>query len=128
MKMSSYPTIGQKVRYVRQDPTTGKSVTGEGQIRSIAVDPDKKLVAFLEGDVERPNEKGELVTTKEKFLVYVSCLNPSEEFIDKFTAGMNKVLEIAQEGNGKSQEIVAEYNQKVDQVKNEFLGQSVVFE
>lgn len=118
MKTATYPAIGQKVEYVRQG-ADGEIETGKARILALTLDPDKRLVAHLDK---------EAMEGSEKFNVDVGCLNPSNGFIERFTAATKMVLELSGEGNGKVQEIVAEYNEKVNQAYTGVLGKPLIFE
>lgn len=118
MKTETYPKIGQRVDYVRQTSDGGVQ-TGTARILALTIDPNKRLMAHLD------TEKAE---GSEKFNVHVTCLNPSAEFIDQFTKVMNDVTALSTEGNGKVSEVVAEYNQRVDVLQAEVLGEAISFE
>lgn len=121
MKTASYPQIGSKVSFVRQG-ADGQPVEGTGLIIAVVLDPAKRLMVHLE--TEELNEHG----GKVRHNVHLNCLEPSDEFKASFKASLDAIAAIGEEGNGKSREIVAEYNQRVDAAYSEVLGAAVVFD
>lgn len=123
MLTTSYPSIGQKVSYVRQG-ADGQPVDGQGHIHSIVLDPMKRLMAHVESETETDAQSGQ----KLKMNIHLPCLNPSDEFKAAFKAMLEGVKATGDEGNGKVVEIVAEYNQRVDGLQKAVLGDFVIFE
>ncbi len=114
MLQTLYPTIGSKVNYIRQ-AATGVPEQGAGIILGLALDAHKRLIAHIDTGVEKIN-------------VNFANLNPDEQKSQEFSACMDKVKQISDEGNAKVREIVEEYNKLVDVEYNTFFGEAVVFE
>lgn len=121
MKTATYPEIGVRFNFVRQGVGSGM-VEGSGIVQGIILDPSKRLMVHLETD--EVNEQGQKIRRN----VHVTCLDPSDDFKAKFKAALEAVEAIGEEGNGKVKEIVAEYNQRVDEANAPVLGDPVVFE
>lgn len=121
MKTTLYPTIGQRVTFVRQG-TNGDVVTGSGLIEGIILDPAKRLMVHLE--TNEKNEEGASIRRN----VHVTCLNPSDDFVKAFAEAQKHVQSLGDEGNGKVKEIVASYNSLVDEAQKQVLGAVVEFE
>lgn len=116
MKTATYPEIGQSVTYVRQNLDRGaenQMLEGEGVVKAIHLDAAKRLCAHVQAEGQ-PGVN-----------VDIRLLNPSDEVKAKFLTVVNKVRDLENEGNGKVQEIVAEYNAKVDAEFNSVLGEPV---
>lgn len=113
-----YPKIGSVVGYVRTDQK-GETEVGFGRVLAICMDEGKRLMVHLDP---------EAVEGGQKFNVDMSCLNPSPEFVEKFTLAIDAVKEISEEGNAKVQALVTIYNDRVDFVRNEIFGSPVDFD
>lgn len=120
MKLASYPAIGQRVAYVRQNPSTGEILTGFGLVLAIHLDAVKRVMAHL----SEKNAEGH----EEKFNVDLTCLEPTEEFIIRFTEVTNKVKEISSEGNKQVISVVSDFNKKVEDVYSGILGEPIEIE
>lgn len=59
------------------------------------------------------------------FNVDLSCLNPSEQFVDQFTALTATVKSVGDEGNAKAQEVIKDYNKRIDELYSSVLGKPV---
>lgn len=121
MRTNTYPSLGQRVNFIRQGVGT-EAVEGSGIIQGIFLDPSRRVMVNLETD--EVNEVGKKVRRS----VHVTCLSSSEEFKAAFKASLETVEKLAEEGNSKSREIVAEYNQRVDEAQRGILGAEVVFD
>lgn len=75
-------------------------------VKAISLDFENRIVVNIDG----------------KFNVYLSALNPSEEFKKAFTEMHNQVEELTKTGNEKVKEVAKEYNDKIDILKNSTLG------
>lgn len=121
MKTASYPAIGQRVTFVRQGQN-GEVVEGSGLIEGIILDPSKRLMVHL----ETTEKNGDGASIRRN--VHVTCLNPSDDFKAQFKAAQELVQSLGDEGNGKVKEIVAGYNQRVDEAQEPVLGGVVLFD
>lgn len=122
MDTASYPRIGSKVSYVRQNERS-QMVEGTGIVQAIVLDPSKRLMVHLETDELDPETQ-----QKTRKNVHVACLFPSDEFKAQFKATTEAVIALGDEGNTKSRDIVAEYNQRVDAAFSLVLGEAVAFD
>lgn len=120
MLTASYPRIGSKVNYVRQGEN-GQMVEGNGTVLAVVLDPAKRLMVHLETD--------ELVDgQKSRRNVHANCLFPSDDFKASFKGSLDAIRSMGDEGNGKAQEIVTEYNKRVDAAYDVILGVAVKFD
>ncbi len=116
MKTTSYPALGQSVSFIRQNLNDKENPIsqGVGTIVALSLDVHKRQVVTI-------------LTTKatgepDKVNVDINALNPSEEFVAKFKSTLEAVAAFQSEGNGKAQEIVAEYNQRIQEAYSAVLG------
>lgn len=124
MKTSTYPTIGQKLSFIRQNLNNKENPIhqGVGIVCALSMDTHKRLVATML--TMKDNGSGE----SEKVNVDLQCLNPSEEFVANFAATTQAVQNLQSEGNGKAAEVVAEYNQLIQSAYSGVLGEPVEVE
>lgn len=116
----TYPELGTKVSYVRQNHQ-GEILTGQATVMAICVDGEKRLTAHLKDT--SPQEE-----PKPGFNVPLTCLNPTKEFIEKFTEEMGKVEALVKEASDMNQEIVKKYNAEIAVLYTGILGEPLVFE
>lgn len=115
----SYPKIGSKQSYVRLCTKSKSAMTGEGHVKNIFLDPDKRLNVQLEVMVaDEPHV----------YNIDVNCLNPTADFIMLFEAAIKKVDELTIEGNEKVQAVVKDYEQLIKDTYSGILGNPVEFE
>ena len=124
MRKQEYPAIGSKVSFIRQDHNLNV-VAGTGMILAICMDAEKRLCAHIQPDNMIPDADAERPA---KINVDLACLNPSPEFVELFNKRSEEVKALTAEGNGKARDIVAEYNQRIDAIKNDLLGSAIELE
>lgn len=118
--------IGDQVRYVHKRAKTeikdnAKVVTGhqivegEGIVRAICVDHTKRLVVQIADETD-------------VFNVDYNAINPTPEFVEKFTVLCENIAGYTAEAKKKQSEIVQEYNAKIDEICDELLGEKVEIE
>lgn len=123
MKTATYPQIGAQVQYVRQN-AAGETVRGTAMVLAVCLDHGRRLMAHVVGDVVQPDGS----VAEQKFNVDISCLNPSDDFVKRFSETTMAVRELSAEGNRLAQEIVAQYNEKVEELYSGLLGVPVEIE
>ena len=111
--------IGTKVNFIRRTKEDAV-VNGRGIIKAIFLDPNNHKSA----QVIYKNEEGKEETQN----ILWQAINPTLEFEKAFTELVAQVSEIAKEGNAKVQEVVAEYNKKVEDAETALLGQPIKLE
>lgn len=120
MKTATYPALGSRVSFVCQG-TNNELIEGSGRVLGIVLDPHKRPMVALETD--------EVVEgTKVRRNVHVTNLDPSDETKATFKATLEAVAALGSEGNGKAAQIVAEYNQRIDELHAPVLGTPVEFD
>lgn len=116
-----YPVIGTKVKFCRQNVQTHEVETGSGTVLAICMDQNKRLVAHIQPDFPEGTEQ------PSKFNVDLNCLNPTDEFIQKFTDVTAEIKRLTDEGNEKVKQIVADYEGIISGKYTEILGSPVEF-
>lgn len=114
-----YPKIGSKVDFVRQNLQSQDVERGSGMILAVCLDATKRLVVHVAPDHPEGTDQ------PQNFNVDISCLNPTDEFIKKFSDKLEEIKSVSSEGNGKVEAIVSEYNNRVTEIYTELLGQPV---
>lgn len=122
MKLASYPQIGTKVRYIRQIPPKGDIEIGEAIIEAICLDMEKRLMAHL----AKPNKEAD--QPYERFNVDLSCLEPSEHFVEKFKKMADTIIKMSMVANAEAKAVVDEANQAIDNQRSHILGRPIEFE
>lgn len=122
MKTATYPELGSKVRYCRQNLADKSVEVGSGRVLGLGMDINKRLNAFIEPEYPEGTDK------PSKFNVPLASLEPSDEYIERFKKAVEEIDALAVEGNGKAQAIVSEWNDKVSAVYETILGAPVEFE
>lgn len=112
-----YPPLGTKVTYVRQDPQ-GQVLQGEAVVLAICLDQEKRVMAHI-----KHNAEGEGFA----FNVDLNCLNPSEEFVEKFKDVTNRVRLLQGAANEEIQAKVADGNRRIADEYSTILGHPVNF-
>ncbi len=121
MLQSLYPSIGSTVKYVRQNQL-GAAETGSGIVLGITLDANNRPMAHIEIPIKLPTGQNE------KINVDIACLNPMDGFVEQFAVAMKEIQKLSEEGNGKVQEIVSEYNKRVEDLFTIVLGVPVVLD
>ena len=117
MTQANYPTLGSKVTYIRQIKL-GTTEKGSGTILGLGLDATKRITAHVELDT----------VAKEKVNIDIACLNPTDEFSEKFKTCVERVELLTEEGNKEVRGLVEYYNGMVEDLYSAMLGDAVVFE
>lgn len=122
MKTATYPALGSKVHYIKQNPQTGAVETGYAIVEAICLDHTKRPMAHL----SKPSVGTD--APHDRFNVDLGSLDRDAEYAAKFAQIAEQVQDLGKEGNAKAAEVITEYNLKVDAVRDELLGQKVEFD
>lgn len=123
LRTTAYPEIGQSVTFLKENINERAVEEGSGVILSICLDANKRLMAHvLVDNTEKPDGNSE------KINVDVQLLNPTPEKKQAFQSAVEDVKSIVDEGNGKIQELVEEYNRRTQERYDEVLGRAVKIE
>lgn len=108
---SLYPPIGTFVKYIRAD-AEGKIHQGEGQVRAIFLNPDRRqMVQVADGS--------------NVWNVDLAVLNPTPETVKAYEELIVEVRVLTDEGNELVKKTVEEYNAKVEAAYLRVLGSPV---
>lgn len=118
MITATYPRIGQTVNYVRQ-ANGGGIETGSGRVLAICLGEDKRLMLHLDNEAPEGSQK---------FNVDLNCVNPTPDFIDRFTVACDTVAKISKRGNDIVAETVKEFNLQVEAEYVGILGEKLCFD
>lgn len=99
--------IGSKVGFIRSDEK-GAIIEGEGILQALFLQ-DGRVMAQVKNSTGAWN-------------VFAGCLDPDEKMREDFTAGMIRVQQLTDEGNGEIKKTQARYQELVDDVYDRLLG------
>lgn len=126
MRQELYPCLGTVVNYVRQN-NAGEIEQGSGRILAVCLDASKRTMVHLDTETSITDLQGNVIPNP-KFNVDILCLNPTPEFVKKFTEATQAVQAISGKGNKLVQEVVEDYNGRVELLYDGILGAPIEFE
>lgn len=122
MKTTQYPSLGSKVKYVRQIAPVGEIEQGEATVWAICLDHNKRVMVHLSKPSEETN------APDQKFNVDLSSVNPTDEYLTKFQQMAQNIKDTSHKGNTEAQAVIDEHNALVEAHYTEVLGAPIEFE
>lgn len=101
--------LGDNVTYIRHNEKG--ILQGSALLKGIGLNGEGRQIVLLK------DEAGE------SFNAFLTCVNPTDDFCEKFRELIGKTDALGKEGNFKARELVEEYNSKIKALDDELLGE-----
>ena len=108
--------VGKQIAYIREIQGKEQTKEGGGRVKSLHLNADGRFMCHIQDD--ELDKEGKI----QIFTIAVGCVDPSEEFKDKFRALVDEIDVLAAEATAKNQELMDDYNGRINKLKDELLG------